>query len=172
MTSARRTVVIALLCLCSNRAVAQPVSSADTLAIADLGWRLLTLRGERRTLDAFRGRVLVVNSWATWCEPCVAELRTLASLRAAIPDSGLVFALVAAQRREPVAAFVHRRAVTLPVYLAAAPAPESYRLDAVPTTWVIDRRGRIVLRHRGAANWDTPAIRAQLQALLDESPGA
>jgi len=152
------------------RAGAQAPRARDSLPTADLTWPLLTVQGERRTLEQFRGQVLVINSWATWCEPCVAELRTFAALRSAIPDRGLVFALIASQRREPVAAFTRRRGVTLPVYLAAAHAPASFRLDAVPTTWLVDRRGRIVLRHRGAANWDTPEVRARLRALLDEAP--
>ncbi|HYW51826.1 MAG TPA: TlpA disulfide reductase family protein [Gemmatimonadaceae bacterium] len=138
--------------------------------MADLGWSLLTLDGERRTLSSFRGRVLIVNSWATWCEPCVAELRSLQALRTAVADTSLVFVLVAAQRREPVATFVRRRSLQLPVYLEATPAPPVYRFDAVPTTWIIDRHGRIVLRHRGARDWGTPAMREFVQRLLVQVP--
>ncbi len=113
-----------------------------------------------------RGRVVVVNSWTTWCEPCVAELRTLQNLRDSIPDPDLAFALIAPQSREPVAQFVRRRGLTLPVYLEAAPPPAAFRFEAVPTTWILDRTGRIIWRHRGAARWDTAAVIARIRALL------
>jgi thiol-disulfide isomerase/thioredoxin len=135
---------------------------------ADLAWPLLTLRGARTTLEAFRGRVIVINSWATWCEPCIAEMRSLHALRDSVPDPNVVFALIAPERRESVQRTVSRRALTLPVFLEAAPPPAVYRFSAVPTTWIIDRNGRIVLRHRGAARWDT----APMIALLRELAGA
>lgn len=143
---------------------AQPV-----LPRADLRWSVLTLAGDTRTLESLRGRVIVINSWATWCEPCVAELGSLAALRRAIPDTSLAFALIAAQRREPVADFVRRRRLTLPVYLEATRAPEVYRFNAVPTTWIVDRAGRIALRRRGAARWDTPEMLALVRTLLADS---
>ena len=132
---------------------------------ADYSWPLQTLGGERLTLAAFRGRVIVMNYWATWCEPCVAELRSLAALKRAVSDTGVVFVLVAPQRRESVKQFVSRRALTLPIYLEGAPVPAVFKFEAVPTTWIIDRRGTIVLRHRGAARWDLPATIAFLEAL-------
>lgn len=149
-----------------HRLHAQPARLAGHIP-ADFSWTLLSLSGERTTLDAFRGRVLVINSWATWCEPCVAELRTFQALRAAIPDSALQFVLVASQRREPVAQFVRRRRLQLPVFLEASAAPTVYAFEAVPTTWIIDRSGRIVFRHRGAMRWDTPAVQAFVRELLD-----
>lgn len=160
----------ALTLLAAGTAEAQPPQlNAARNPMADLTWSLFTLAGARTTLEPFRGQVLVINSWATWCEPCVAELRSMAALRAAVPDSGVVFALVASQRAAPVAAFVRRRALQLPVYLEASPAPAVYRFEAVPTTWVIDRGGRIVLRQRGAVHWDTPEMRSLLRSLLADT---
>lgn len=158
--------LVTSLAAAGDVAAQPPVNDRDTLARADLSWSMLSLSGARVTLEAFRGRVVIVNSWATWCEPCVAELRSLTALRAAVPDSALVFVLVAPQRRSPVQSFVRRRGLTLPVYLETTPAPAVYRFEAVPTTWIIDRDGRIVMRHRGAMRWDTPAIQQFVQTLL------
>ena len=165
----RRGVALALALVvgCGVPSKAQVPDSTALLSFgeADFGWPLLTLRGERVTLGAFRGRVIVVNSWATWCEPCVAELRSLTALRNAVPDSGVVFVLVAPQRPAPVRQFVLRRGLSLPVYLEGAAVPSVFRFEAVPTTWIIDRRGAIVLRHRGAARWDLPSTIAFLNVL-------
>lgn len=166
---ARRALCATVLaCVSVTRARAQSASTVgDTLDRADFSWAMLSLTGERVTLEAFRGRVIIINSWATWCEPCVAELRTLATLRAAIPDSALAFVLVAPQQLPPVQSFVTRRALRLPVYLELSPAPAVFGFAAVPTTWIIDRAGRIALRRRGAMRWDTPAMQQLVRRLLE-----
>ena len=170
-TSVRVSVRVMLCAALSVGAVAAhaPLHAQRTLPVADLRWSVLTLTGDVRTLESLRGRVIVINSWATWCEPCVAELGSLVALRRAIPDTSLSFALIAAQRREPVADFVRRRGLTLPVYLEATRAPAVYGFNAVPTTWIVDRAGRIVLRQRGAARWDTPAMIALIRSLLADT---
>ncbi len=155
-------------CVLVTRARAQSaLAVGDTLGRADFSWAMLSLTGERVTLEAFRGRVIVINSWATWCEPCVAELRTLAALRVAIPDTALAFVLIAPQQLPPVQSFVTRRALRLPVFLELSPAPAVFGFAAVPTTWIVDRTGRIVLRRRGAMRWDTPAMQQFVRRLLE-----
>jgi thiol-disulfide isomerase/thioredoxin len=161
----RVSAVLAMACVCLG-APLHSQSAEITSVRAVLSWRVLTLTGTRTTLEHLRGRVIVVNSWATWCEPCVAELASFSALRAAVPDTLLAFALVAPQRAAPVQAFVRRRALRLPVFLEASPPPTSFNFEAVPTTWIIDRDGCIVMRHRGAAAWNTEAVRSRISALL------
>jgi thiol-disulfide isomerase/thioredoxin len=165
-----RRIVHAFVALVMSLVPHVAVAQVESLPRADLTWSMQTLDGSPVTLASFAGRVIIVNSWATWCEPCVAELQSFARLRSAIPDTGLVFVMVAPQAREPVASFVRRRSVTLPVYLERTPAPAVYRFEAVPTTWIIDRAGRIAFRHPGARRWDTPEIRRSVVALLAEAP--
>jgi thiol-disulfide isomerase/thioredoxin len=158
---------VAVLALWARVAGAQGDSPrAPVAAVADTTWRWQRLDGSVVTPATFRGSVVLVNMWATWCEPCVAELRSLGALRSAVADSTLVFALVAPQQRVPVAAFVARRRVTLPVYLEASPAPAMYGLSAVPTTWILDHTGRVVFTHRGARRWDVPEVIALLDSLV------
>ena len=153
----------------SVRAEAQGAGRTETaVGPADYDWPLLTLDGAQTSLQAFRGRVLVINHWATWCAPCLEELPSLAALRAAVPDTGVAFLLVTPQARGLVAEFVRRRRITLPVYLEARAAPSAFGLEAVPTTWVVDRRGRIVLKRRGAMRWDTAELVELLETLVAE----
>jgi thiol-disulfide isomerase/thioredoxin len=170
VTAAVRTALAlaALTIVCAPlRAQHASPGALQVVGRADYSWPLRTLDNRRATLGDFRGRVLVINSWATWCEPCVAELQSLTALRRAVPDTNVVFLLVAPQRREPVEQFVRRRGLTLPVYLEAAAPPAAFAFEAVPTTWIVDRQGNIVLRHRGAARWDLPATIAFLDALRE-----
>ncbi len=138
---------------------------APLLTRDDFAWTFRALDGAPVTLEVFRGRLIVLTAWATWCEPCVAEMQSLQALRASVRDSSVAFVLLSPEREEPVRRFLARRAVTLPAYLEWSKAPAVFGFSAVPMTWIIDPSGRVVLRHRGARRWDTPAVRALLDSL-------
>jgi thiol-disulfide isomerase/thioredoxin len=133
---------------------------------ADYDWTLRRLDGERVQLGAYRGRVLFINVWASWCLPCVAEMASITRLRDSLRDTGVEFLLVSPEEREPVERFLRRYDYDLPVLLEAQEMPRAFGLRALPTTYVVDRSGNIVLKHRGAADWDSEAVRDFLQALI------
>ena len=159
------------------RAVAAAVALAAVLPTAALleaqtpepaaEWRLETLDGRSVTLSELADGPVVVNAWATWCLPCVAELRSLESLAAAPEAAGVTFVVVSPEDRSVVKPWVSRRGYRLPFYVEGTRMPESFGLRALPTTWILDGEGRVVLRHRGAADWDRPDVRALLASLSD-----
>ncbi|MCG6957909.1 MAG: TlpA family protein disulfide reductase [Gemmatimonadetes bacterium] len=116
------------------------------------------LNGAPVSFRAFAGDVLVLNFWATWCVPCVAEMPALERLREATAEFGVHFAYVTREPGDVVRPFVQKRGMRLPVYLTAEEAPECFRSRAIPATFVLDRSGRIALRHFGAAAWDDRAV--------------
>ena len=132
---------------------------------ADYDWALRGLDGEPFRLERYSGRTLVLNVWATWCAPCVRELASLERLAASVADTDIAFLLVSPERGESVRAFLDRHGYGLPAAVEDQRMPASFGLEAVPTTWVIDPDGRIVLKHRGAARWDTDEVRALLRHL-------
>ena len=143
-----------------------PVPRPADLGPADFRWVLRTLDDRVVQLEAFRGQVLFVNLWATWCPPCTEELASIQALADSLAgEPGVAFLAVSPERRGPVERFVARRGLTVPVYLEGTRMPGAYGLRALPTTFVIDRQGRIVLAHRGAAHWDTARMRAFLREL-------
>lgn len=146
----------------SNRAQS---SGTPPLGRADYDWSLRTLAGEPVDLGTYRGRVLFINMWATWCPPCVAELASIGRLRDSLRTTDTAFLLVSPEQPEPVAAFMKRYRYDLPVFLEASPMPDAFGLRALPTTYVVDRAGNIVVRHRGAADWDRDAVRDLLRSL-------
>ena len=151
---------------------AQPAkpTDADRVAVEAARWRLRSLDGGVVTLGAMRGRPVVLNFWATWCPPCVAELRTLQALHDSLAAEGVVVALVSPERPTTVQPVLARRGVSAPAFVEAEPVPASLGVRALPTTVVLDAAGRVVLVRRGAADWDTPAVRAWLRALRDGAP--
>ena len=140
-------------------------SGSAALGRADYGWTLLTLAGERIDLGAYRGRVLFINMWATWCPPCVAELASIGRLRDSLRTTDTAFLLVSPEQPEPVAKFMKRYRYDLPVFVEGTPMPDAFDLRALPTTYIVDRAGNIVVRHRGAADWDREPVRELLRSL-------
>ncbi len=132
---------------------------------ADYEWRLERLDGSTVSLSAFQGKVVFINMWATWCGPCIRELSSIEALINSMAGSEVSFLLVSPEEARSVARFLRIHDYDLPVYLEAQEMPSAFGLKALPTTFIVDKVGRIVLRHRGAANWDLDSVRQLLQAL-------
>lgn len=130
----------------------------------DPGWTLRTLDGATFTLGDLRGRPVFVNVWATWCPPCVAELASIDRLATAVGD-GVAFLLVSPEDEAAVRAFLRRRPLGVEPVLEHTLAPAALGVEALPHTAILDADGAVVLRHRGAAVWDTPEVEALLRAL-------
>lgn len=163
------TAVPAFVGLTAGSARAQQAESPGTTVRADYAWTLRTPGGEAVSLERYRGRPLFLNLWATWCAPCVAELASIERLAARPEAQGVVFLLVSPEAPEVVERFRRRLGLTLPVLVEGTRMPAAWRLRALPTTWIVSEGGRIVLRHRGAADWDRPDVARLLRALAEES---
>jgi peroxiredoxin len=116
-------------------------------------------------LASYRGRVVLLNFWATWCEPCVVEMPSLLNLHHDQPDLAI---LAVSIDEDPYAysSFIARRHVDLTtVRDPAENAAKLYHSEAWPETYVIDRQGVIRRKFIGAQDWSTPEVRAYLKSL-------
>jgi len=123
---------------------------------------LPTLDGEPWKLTDQAGQVVLLNFWASWCEPCRAEMPALQRLSERYVQAGL--RVLAVNYREPadtVRRFVTTTGMTLPVLLDAdGSVAKSLGIGIFPTTVILDRRGRIRWTVRGECAWDhEPAVR-------------
>jgi peroxiredoxin len=126
-------------------------------------------QGGSASLDDYAGEVVLVNFWATWCQPCRAELPALEALQAELAGEGLRILAVSvdAASAEAVARFAAERGLRLPVLHDPSEAvARRYGAFAYPTSVVVDRAGRIVLTAPGAFAWDAPESIAWFRALL------
>lgn len=136
-----------------NFVLAEPPRPVPALAFTDLD-------GKELTLAAFRGKVVVLNLWATWCVPCIKEMPSLQRLSAKLGGKDVAVMAMSQDRAgaKIVAPFLEKHGLkTLPVYLD----PKGAVLRALagrglPTTLVIDREGREFGRLEGDAEWDGP----------------
>jgi thiol-disulfide isomerase/thioredoxin len=139
-----------------------PWQGGDTPALV-----LRTPSGETVDLAALRGKVVLVNFWATWCAPCVEEMPALARLRARLAPRGFeVLAVNQGEMPASVTAFVERTGLDLPVLLDREKAvARDWKVRALPTTFVVDGKGRIRLYAEGELDTG-PALEAALAPLL------
>jgi thiol-disulfide isomerase/thioredoxin len=141
---------------------------AEPRAAPALG--LEALDGREYGLADFEGRVILVNFWATWCPPCRKEMPALARL--AQHFQGEAFEVVGVNVGESVER-IQDFLYTLPVPPAFpmlldpdGAVSQAWHARVVPTTWVVDRSGDIVLGAVGEVDFDSPDLRGQLQALM------
>ena len=141
---------------------------AGPKAIPEL--RFVDATGKAQTLADFRGKVVLLNIWATWCEPCREEMPTLDRLQARLGgDRFQVVALSVDQQGASLARkFYDEFAIkALPLYIDPT-AKAAFVLNApgLPVTLLVDRNGREIGRHLGAVKWDAPQVVERLQRAM------
>ena len=126
--------------------------------------------GEHTTLRQFRGRVVLLNVWATWCPTCRRELPTLDRLQRKLGgrDFEIVALSIDRDGAEAIAPFFREIGIkNLLIYFERrGTILGKYVIVGLPTTLVIDREGREIGRATGAADWDTPEVAAVLRRII------
>jgi cytochrome c biogenesis protein CcmG/thiol:disulfide interchange protein DsbE len=136
-------------------------------------FRLAALAGGQGELAALRGKLVVLNFWATWCPPCVAEMPSLERLHRTLGPEGVAVVTVATDEGdEDVRQFVSGRGLTMPVLRDPGGhlASEAYHTTGYPETFVLDRKGVLLEHVVGPVEWDSPEWVARLRGLLGPGP--
>ena len=125
--------------------------------------------GSTVPLSDFRGKLVVLNLWATWCEPCLREMPSLERLQSRLGDRALVLAISedrgGSKAVDPFIAKLGLKAVK--IYLDPhSEVGKDFDVQGLPTSLVIDRDGKVLGRVQGAADWDSPKLLAVLEPLL------
>jgi thiol-disulfide isomerase/thioredoxin len=168
--------------------VAAPAASAsaavtagelrDRLVAAGLGvpkepidaddFELSSLTGGKVKLSSYRGRVVFLNFWATWCPPCRAEMPSMERLHALLRDRGLEIVAVDLQEpKDTVQKFVKDNALTFTILLdPQAAVGGAWGAQSIPTTYLIDRKGAILARSVGSREWDSADMVSLFETIL------
>jgi len=131
-------------------------------------FNLPLLEGGRVTLSSLRGKVVFLNFWATWCPPCRGEMPSMENLYQRFRDDGLELLGVDIQEAPgEVQEFMEEFGLSFPAALDRnGRISNDYGIEAIPTTFIIDREGNIILKAVGGRNWHTPALLAAFEILL------
>lgn len=132
--------------------------------------RLPDLEGELRDLTDYRGEVVLINFWASWCPPCVREMPSMQQLEDQLRDQGFrILAVNLGESEATIRAFLERVATDFTVLLDPQRISlEDWRALAYPSSYVVDREGRLSHSLYGAIEWHEAGVVAQIQELLDE----
>jgi thiol-disulfide isomerase/thioredoxin len=131
----------------------------------------LDSEGGEHTIASFLGHGMVINFWATWCQPCIAEMPSLSALSRALAPHDIAVLPLSSDRggAKVVAAWFEQHGVTgLPILLDPRGAlGDAWGGHGIPTTHIIARDGKEQARLEGAADWSSPATIALIQRLVE-----
>ena len=167
----RRGIVAAVAMLPWHPVRAQTLQGPEAL-VADASplpaLRFTAADGMAQTLADYAGRPLLVNFWATWCVPCVAEMPALDRLAVAVPALAVLPLSSDRQGAPAVASFYAARGIAhLPVMLdPRAEAAHAIQSRGIPTTLAVNAGGKLVARAEGPIDWDSQAVRDWLATHL------
>jgi peroxiredoxin len=180
-------IVLAIVALLGGALTVATLAFGDDLFSVQAGseapdFRAVTLDSipVKRTLADYKGEVVLLNVWATWCAPCEAEMPSMERLHRSYADSGLRIVAVSIDNpgsEHAIREFIKRYDLTFEILHDPAKAIiDTYRTSGVPETFVIGRDG-VVRRKTYAQDWNTPANRALISQLVREGgpvivPGA
>lgn len=145
----------------------QPVANATGGNTTAPAWSLKDLDGKTVSLSDFKGKVVLLNFWATWCPPCRAEIPDLVALQNQYREAGLVVVGLSIDTITPaqIQAFAKRTKINYPVVIAGEETVAAYgNFPSIPTTFFVNREGKIARTIQGGA--DRAALEMAIKPLL------
>lgn len=127
---------------------------------ANFNMELENSKGERLSMEEFKGKKIFFNVWATWCAPCIEEMPTIHNLYKEVGDGEVAFLMLSMdQDFEKAKAFRDRYGYDFEIYRPVNAIPAMYHTKKIPTTFVISSEGNLVLQHDGMGEFDTEAFK-------------
>lgn len=133
-------------------------------------FKLKDINGRDTAFYSYKGKVILLNFWATWCGPCKAEMPSLNNLYKSLKDKGFIVVGVSVDTSEkPVRTFINDNGITFPA-LMDSDREVSFDLFGViglPTSYLIDKNGIVVEKFMGEREWDSPSMKNKILKLLN-----
>lgn len=168
-TSSHRPLRIISLAVVVVVLMASQGNALDITGAAAPDFTLKSISGSDIALSSLKGRVVLLNFWATWCPACKDEMPSMNSIYLKYKDSGLVVVAVSTDdSTKAVEKFLSSNPVDFPILLDSGMkvAKRKYRINAQPTTFLINKDGTVVNRYFGSINWMDDSIQKEIIALF------
>jgi thiol-disulfide isomerase/thioredoxin len=154
--------------------LAGPLAAADLKTLPAKPAPVLALprlEGGTTKLDELHGRVVLVNFWAVWCPPCRKEMPSMSRLTDKLAGKPFtILGVNVGETPEEIRAFLKQVPVNFPIVLdSEGQNLKAWSVFAFPTSYVVDKKGRMRLGLFGSIEWDSPEVVARLEALLAEA---
>lgn len=143
------------------------IDKTDREVVVYSNWRLQSDSNTTLDFKETEGKVVFLNFWATWCPPCIAEMPSIQELYKDYNDK-VVFLFVTNEDFKTVKQFKTKKDFDFLVFNPLNEIPEKLTTTSIPRTFIINRKGEIVVDESGAIDWNSEAVRGQLDALILE----
>ena len=151
-----------------------PTPEIDTtlknLPNADYTLQVKDLDGKIVNMHNYRGKIIFLNFWATWCMPCVAELPSINKLYNRFKNNdNIAFLLISNESIEKVKSYHQKKGYKVPFYIIDQDGhvPNIYFSPSIPTTFIINKEGKIVKSTMGAEDWDDDDFIKTIEKLIN-----
>jgi thiol-disulfide isomerase/thioredoxin len=141
-------------------------SDQVSLTEGDYDWKLMDMNGKSISFREFRGDLIFLNFWATWCPPCRAEMPNIQRLYERYGDR-VSFVLTSQEPPGTILRYMEDHGYSMPVYRLVQNPPARLSTAGIPTTFLITPAGKITVRKTGAARWDGRYFIHYLDGMLE-----
>ena len=132
-------------------------------------FRFENLSGQKVELKQLKGKVLLLNFWATWCGPCKEEMPSMDALYQLFKEKEFIFLTISVdyEDKKKVKEFIDKHRYSFPVLIdSTCLSLDLFSVKAIPTTFLIDKKGMMIGRAVGPKNWNSPEVVSILNMLL------
>ncbi len=134
----------------------------------DFNFTIKDIHGQKVDFKDYRGKVIFLNLWATWCAPCRSEMPAIQKLYDGLDKNKVFFVMLSLDKDsqlEKVKSFVKKQSFSFPVFMPSGYLSEQLQVPSIPTTFVINKEGRIVFKEIGMKNYNTLKFKRFLNEL-------
>ena len=149
---------------------ATPGSQSDASEPFDYNFKIKTLTGEVIDFNQYKGKVILINMWATWCGPCRVEMPSIQELYNGVDKGKIQFVMLSMDRDQDlpkIVKYVDKNKFTFPVFQPKGYLPELLQVPNIPTTFIIDKNGNVVSKKIGTTNFNTKKFKKYLEGLAN-----
>lgn len=158
--------ILIFICVSTFIVSCKDAEKNEELPKASYNMELENSKGERVSMEDFKGKVIFMNVWATWCAPCIEEMPTIQNLYKEVDKESVRFIMLSMdQDFEKAIAFRDKYGYDFEIYRLLGPMPAIYHTKLIPTTFVINSAGDLVLQHDGMGEFDTPEFKKFLRGV-------
>lgn len=136
----------------------------------DYNFTIKDLAGKKIDFKKYKGKVIFLNMWATWCGPCRAEMADIQKLYGQVDKDKVVFIMLSIdddKNMAKVRSYISNKAFTFPVFMPSGYLPEQLQVPSIPTTFVLSKDGNVVAKEVGSKNYNTDKFKKFLEDLAN-----
>lgn len=143
------------------------LDASERQSLSNYDWQLKNTSGHEFDFSSAEGKVIVINFWATWCPPCIAEMPSLEELyKRYQANDEVVFLFVSNEDTEVLSEFMTKKNYSFQVYQSLTNYPAEFDVTSIPRTFIISKKGEIVIDKSGAADWSSERVTNTIDELL------